>query len=348
MSREFVLIAAIGSFGGSMLSRRGERESLCGGAIEAASRGELLRALGGRSKRLVLRALVCALVGFSALLAGPARGQSITAEPAEPDEPHAVAVNTVTNKIYIGNLDGTLTVIDGATNAVSNVFYNGSEAWSVAVNPVTNYVFVADRGTGLIDVFTGAVGSTPALFQESVTPPTQNNLFSMAVNPLTNTVYVCDDGDATVEAIVFSGNSYVTKGISLPGIATPSSVAVDPVHNMVYVGDDSGNQVWVIDGSTNTLATLPMMHPNPIAVGSAPESLAVNPLTNKIYVANVNSNSISVIDGATGLVTATLSDPSASEPVGIFVNPNTNQIYVANMGSSNTTVINGLNNAITD
>jgi YVTN family beta-propeller protein len=288
------------------------------------------------------------LAAFSALVAAPARGQSVTATPAEGDEPHAVAVNPVTNKIYIANLDGTLTVIDGATNAVSNVFYNGTEGWAVAVNPVTNYVFVADRGAGLVDVFTGAVGSTPAQFVETVTPATQNNLFSIAVNPLTNTVYVCDDGGGTVTAIVFNGSSYQTTAIPLPGIATPDSVAIDPVHNMIYVGDDSGNQVWVINGATNTLATLPNSHPNPIAVGSAPESLAVNPATNMIYVANLNSNNVSVINGATGLVTATLSDPSASGPAAVFVNPETNQIYVANLSSSNTTVINGATNVVTD
>ncbi len=291
------------------------------------------------------------LAALSALVAAPARGQRITASPAEPDEAHAVAVNTVTNKIYLANLDGTLTVVDGATNAVSNISYGGSENWAVAVNPVTNFVFVADRGSSQIDVFTGAVGSTPAQFLESV-PTGQSNLFSIAVNPVTNTVYVCDNGSATLTAVAFNGNSFVTTEIPLPMVgsivALPDSVAVNPATNMIYVGDDQNNVVFVINGSTNTLATLPSSNPNPIAVGTNPESLAVNPLTNMIYTANMGSNNVSVINGATGLVTATLSDPNASQPVAVFVNPNTNQIYVGNMGSSNTTVINGATNAVTD
>ena len=287
---------------------------------------------------------------LSALVAAPARAQSITATPASPDQPHAVAVNTVTNKIYLANLDGTLTVIDGATNAVSTVSYGGSENWAVAVNPVTNFVFVADRGSSQLDVFTGAVGSTPAQFLESVQTG-QNNLFSIAVNPVTNTVYVCDNGSATLTAVAFNGNSFVTTEIALPTVgiqALPVSVVVNPVTNMIYVGDDQNNVVFVINGSTNTLATLPSSNPNPISVGTNPESLAVNPVTNMIYTANMGSNNVSVINGATGLVTATLSDPNASEPVAVFVNPETNQIYVGNMGSSNTTVINGATNAVTD
>src|SRR5580658_8237077 len=168
MSREFVWTAALGSFGGSMLGQRGEREFVCGAAMEASSCGALLSRLGGRSRPLFLRAAVFALAALPALLAAPAQAQSITATPAVPGDPHAVAVNTVTNKIYLANLDGTLTVVDGVTNAVSNISYGGSQNWAVAVNPVTNFVFVADRGSSQIDVFTGAVGSTPAQFLESV------------------------------------------------------------------------------------------------------------------------------------------------------------------------------------
>src|SRR5271154_594024 len=77
----------------------------------------------------VARAGVCALLlAASALVASPAQGQSVTATVADTNAPHGIAINPVTNKIYVADYFGTLTVIDGATNAVSTMSYGGNEA----------------------------------------------------------------------------------------------------------------------------------------------------------------------------------------------------------------------------
>jgi DNA-binding beta-propeller fold protein YncE len=59
--------------------------------------------------------------------------------------PFAVAVNPVTNKIYVANnsIYGKVTVIDGATNTTTTVTA-GAEPYDVAVNPVTNKIYVAN------------------------------------------------------------------------------------------------------------------------------------------------------------------------------------------------------------
>ena len=52
----------------------------------------------------------------------------------------------MTNKIYVAN-DGSnnVTVIDGATNATTTVAdRNAYEPYAVAVNPVTNKIYVAN------------------------------------------------------------------------------------------------------------------------------------------------------------------------------------------------------------
>ena len=65
---------------------------------------------------LISRRLTLA-VAFPALLAMPARGQTVTATLPVGAKPAAVAVNPVTNKAYITNSgDSTVTVIDGATS----------------------------------------------------------------------------------------------------------------------------------------------------------------------------------------------------------------------------------------
>ena len=68
--------------------------------------------------------------------------------------PISVAVNPVTNKIYVANANsGNVTVIDGATNTTTTVAA-GSGAESVAVNPVTNKIYIANGSSGNVTVIT--------------------------------------------------------------------------------------------------------------------------------------------------------------------------------------------------
>ena len=76
------------------------------------------------------------------------------------DGPTAVAVNPVTNKMYVANHgSGNVTVIDGATNATSTLTA-GSSPSAVAVNPVTNKIYVANFGSASVTVIDGATNTT--------------------------------------------------------------------------------------------------------------------------------------------------------------------------------------------
>jgi len=68
--------------------------------------------------------------------------------------PCAVAVNPVTNKIYVANSNSNnLTVVDGATNATTNVAA-GTAPYSVVVNPLTNKIYVTNNGSATVTVLT--------------------------------------------------------------------------------------------------------------------------------------------------------------------------------------------------
>jgi len=68
-----------------------------------------------------------------------AYAQSVTATVAAGTSPRAVAINPVTNKIYVANTNSNnVTVIDGATNTVVTTVAVGSTPFAVAINPVTN------------------------------------------------------------------------------------------------------------------------------------------------------------------------------------------------------------------
>ncbi|MFK7695169.1 X2-like carbohydrate binding domain-containing protein [Paenibacillus sp. HJGM_3] len=239
--------------------------------------------------------------------------------------PEAVAVNPVTNKIYVANYGSTfVTVIDGASNTTTTVLA-GTNPTAIAVNPVTNKIYVANTGSASVTVIEG-VSNTPTAVPVGTSPS------AIAVNPVTNTIYVANTGSASVTVIDGASNTPTT----VPVGTSPSAIAVNPVTNKIYVANASSNNVTVIDGASNTTT--------PVAAETNPRAIVVNPVTNKIYVTNYGSANVTVIDGASNTMT-----PIAAEtnPRAIVVNPVTNKIYVANEGSTSVTVIDGASNTTT-
>src|SRR4051812_14639589 len=74
--------------------------------------------------------------------------------------PYSVAVNPLTNAIYVTNGgEGTISVIDGATNVVGATITVGSSPTGLAVNPQTNFIYVANTGPDTVSVIDGATNT---------------------------------------------------------------------------------------------------------------------------------------------------------------------------------------------
>jgi YVTN family beta-propeller protein len=233
----------------------------------------------------------------------------------------AVVINPVTNKIYAANeYASDLTIIDGATNTTSTIAGASIFFWNMAVNPVTNRVYVLHSGyIKVIDDTNTVIATLVVLSGPS----------DVAVNAVTNKVYVTNQYNNNVMVLDGTTNtiSTVTSG------SKPGTVAVNSVTNMIYVVNSGSANVTVIDGATNATTT--------VAVGTNPSGVAVNPVTNKIYVTNLGSNTVTVIDGATN---ATTTVAVGTNPSAVAVNPVTNKIYVGNRSSANVSVIDGATN----
>jgi YVTN family beta-propeller protein len=108
--------------------------------------------------------------------------------------PYAVAVNPVTNKVYVANRGSdNVTVVDGATNDTQAVDVDNAPI-AVAVKPVTNKVYVANRGSNNVTVIDGATNDT--LTVAAGTEP-----LAVAANPVTNKVYVANLGSDNVTVL---------------------------------------------------------------------------------------------------------------------------------------------------
>jgi YVTN family beta-propeller protein len=288
-----------------------------------------------------------------------------TASISDPHAPWAVAVNPTTNRIYVANLNSDdVTVIDGDTNVVVGTIADPNAIYpvAVAVNPLTNKIYVANQGDSLhglsnpgsVTVIDGVTGSTT-----NVSDPNANTPNSVAVNTATNKVYVANTGSLVYGTGTNSGNVTVIDGATnstttvtdanafAPGGGADSrgfGVAVNSVTDKIYVVNQRSNNVTLIDGATNSTATI--TDPNAFS----PLAVTVDSVTNRIYVANAgcsitaigcsNPGSVTIINGATNS-TVTIIDPKANAPEAVAVDATTDQIYAANSASGNLSVIDG-------
>lgn len=270
-------------------------------------------------------------------------------------QPMKMAVNAVTNKIYVVNSNhDSVTIIDGKNGNMTEVLVGQAPGY-VAVNSITNKIYVTNRNSTDVTVIDGKNNETTTIAMPNGGEPT-----AIAVNEKTNKVYVVSPGisnqggngeDGTYiknsgSIIIIDGASNKTNTILTK--SEPVLLAVNEKTNKVYVtnsdivynaaGDfvKGTGKVTVIDGVSNKMTS--------VNVGRGPMAIAVNPVTNKIYVANCDSRSVTVIDGASNKTTTV---KAGSTPIGVSVNPVTNKIYVINTYSDNVTVIDGKSNKTT-
>jgi YVTN family beta-propeller protein len=144
--------------------------------------------------------------------------------------PRYVAVNSVTNKIYVANCpgvpasyyvcgqsgSGSVTVIDGATNGTLDLTYALVYPDVVAVNPLTNKVYISDD-SGMVVIIDGAT-NTVSGFGAQVRGPA-------ALNPVTDTLYI----PTTYNVVVVSEQK--VQSIPLKTAISPSGWTITTVEH---------------------------------------------------------------------------------------------------------------------
>ena len=126
--------------------------------------------------------LAAATLATAALAAAPAAAQTVNPPFAAGTGPFAVAVNPVTNRIYVASeFSNSVTVIDGATNATTSIPV-GTRPEFIAVNPVTNKVYVNNALDATLTEIDGATNA-PTTYPIGSWGP-------ISINPVTNKVYI--------------------------------------------------------------------------------------------------------------------------------------------------------------
>src|SRR5664280_1042977 len=270
--------------------------------------------------------------------------------------PIGVAVDPVTNKIYVANdcgndsscaSDGTVTVIDGVSNTVIGTVTVGSGSYAVAVNSVTNMIYVTNYCGNDVTCRTYS-GTVTVIDGATLTTATVNvgaNPFAAVVNSVTNKIYVPNGcgSDPTCAYPYSPGTVTVIDGATNNTVSVnvgvyPTALDVNSATNKIYVANNCGNDPNCGSTATMTVIDGTSLVTTDVAIGGySPSSIAVNSSTNKIYVPsncygdtschNAPNGTVSVIDGG---ILAYTSVPSGLDSYSMAVNSVTNKAYVAN------------------
>jgi DNA-binding beta-propeller fold protein YncE len=242
--------------------------------------------------------------------------------------PTAVAVNPVTNLIYVANQPtSSIQIIDGVTNTIATTLSLNFQPEVIAVNPTTNRIYATNfiRGLFVLD------GTSHAVIANVSLPLGAGKI---GVNATTNQIYVGNSVDQTITVIdgILNSpteNSVVTV-IPLPGYFG-GDIAPNTVTNKIWVGlsvfdfpAQSFVPIAILDGPSNTVA-------DRLFIDVFPGAVAVNEVTNMAYMVNHStSTDVVVIDGESHLEVGSIHTgvgfgASLSR---IAVNPTTNHVIV--------------------
>ncbi len=258
----------------------------------------------------------------------------------------SIAVNRATNTIYaayettvsltIGGstlsvFQGQVAVIDGATNQIATTITlpfgpagTPMLPQAMAVNPVTNTVYVASYPTADADDAVAVINGSTNQVATSIDLPDLEIPTGVAVNSITDRVYV-----TTWDNLWIIDGSTNTSSPST-GMAGDllTGVAVDESTDMVYA--TAGLSVLVpLNGANNVTGYIP-------ANLAGAEGVTVDADTSYAYVTSDN-NTVTVVNLATSQITASFA--VGSGPTGVAVDPGTDRVYVANSGSNTVSVI---------
>ena len=274
------------------------------------------------------------------------------------DSPTDVTFSPDGARAYVTNLDGTVAVVNTATQTITSRITTPTPAKNAAVTPDGTVLLVAGTNGALtaIDTSTNtilknlqadphtviylAVANNQLLV--ALTAPRANSAPTPApgvevgapepvAGIVTGTVRYDDaDGD-TLTYTLQAAPSYGTATVnSATGVFkyTPKPLAAATTDTFtVTVSDGYGGTVLatvtvpVVSGTAPvTIAT--------VRVGTLPDGVTVSPDGSHAYVANGNGNSVSVIDTATNTVAATI--PVGAAPWGVAFSPDGSHAYVTN------------------
>jgi YVTN family beta-propeller protein len=266
--------------------------------------------------------------------------------------PISIAVNTLTGRAYVVNADdGTVSVIDGDTDAVAATVSVGSHPYSIAVNAAIGRAYVTHTYSNeltVLDCATDAVRNLRTGSSDLIAIDADRNIiylmgyensnltaldgasgslssipvgmheWGLAIEEETGTVYVARTGAAEVEVL----KRFAHAPEAIPTGLIPCALAFNSRMKRAYVANYGENTITVIDtGKDRAIDTVPG--------GGHPQAIAFDGTRNLVLVANTHDDIVTVIDGSTYTALAKL--PAGKHPYALALDSSSGTLYVADL-----------------
>ena len=219
----------------------------------------------------------------------------------------------------------------------------------IALNPVTDTVYVGNGTTGTLSVIDGKrcnAAESRGCGQRVAVATAGTDPIGIAVDRSTNTIYAAN---ASGTVAIVDGRRCSAANRSGCGAepatvrvgVNPQFLAVDETTHTLYVANSGSDSLSVIDGRSGRVR-------GSVSVGPIPFTLAVNPVTHTVYVTDLGAQTVSVVDGAScnakhvsGCKRRPVTVDVGETPGGIALDSSTNTVYVTGETSNDVSVIDG-------
>jgi YVTN family beta-propeller protein len=207
----------------------------------------------------------------------------------------------------------------------------GSQPSQLAINPVTNRIYVLNEGSGSISVINGLTQQVITTIDVGRIPAGQQLI---DINSETNTVYVIratrPQGPWAMELLAIDGaSSMVAFSVQVCGVqfsCVVNSMRVDSSLNITYVLVDGRRLVLVDDGHRSVLRELNITQDYGLSYAN---SLDVDQSTHRILLTQDYTGDLWVVDGLTFKLIARNIDGGGESSV--LADPSSNRIFVSTL-----------------
>jgi len=277
------------------------------------------------------------------------------------NNPIGVAMNPAGTTAYVTNFsqgsnNGTVSVIDTASNTVTATITVGANPVGVALNPAGTLAYVTNNSQGSSNGTVSVIDTANDANQNTVIATIQvgTNPVGMALNPAGTLAYVVNNSNGssngTVSVIDTANDTNQNTVIAtIPVGPNPAYVALNSTGTLVYVTLDDpsvsggGGGFTVIDTATNTVT-------GGIATGDYAIGVALNPTGGLAYVVDSGDNDLAVIGipaNQSFQLLATIPVGTGADPTFVAVNSAGTYAYVTDSGNGTISVISTVTNTVT-
>jgi len=201
----------------------------------------------------------------------PARSNPVSIA-IDPTGSFAYVANSGDASVSVYSIDattGALTAMDADGSGISSNTYisAGTTPYSVAVDPTSSYLYVANEGSSTVSAFDIGNNGAGTLSAKGPISDHVSNPVAIAIHPALAYAYVVNTGNNTVSVYSMSSGNLAYLSQASTG-TNPISISIDSTGQYAYVANytDSTVSAYAINQSDGSLTAVG----SPIAAGSNP------------------------------------------------------------------------------